>query len=730
MKCSFPASLCASLLGVVGVAHAQYFPTMVYNPKVELAPGVTWQNLTNSSPAWNIHVIEIDMANRDVELMPVFKLQGNVSGSSNETTSSMAIRSDAVAAINAGYYNTSNRMTNSYTIIDGVFVGGAGTNMAPEGNRSVLGFSAGAQSIAKRTKLSNTAVPEDPADWDKIIDGIAGRGHFVTSGGTLLVQDNEGTTTSHNSTEQPRTAIGFSTSPEYKAYLVTVDGRQAGFSVGMTYTELGQLMADLGVEESISLDGGGSTTAWVRGEGVVNSPSDGSERAVVSAWIVATAQTIDNDDPEFSTTGTWTSVEAAPDQYYLNSLVSEASAAPATATWTPDLALDGQYKVYAWWTSEGSRSTEAAYEVIHGEGSSTVLVDQSTGGGGWNLLGSFYFAGGDDGSVTLINSGSGSVSADAVRFVRSGDAPAPIEDGFVVLDTIYTNDFQMDSSSDFVISEFISGDNPVDFTYDFSTFSQAGGLFPTSIPPAPRSSDGNTRALRMATNVVNGVANGVTATLVNIQPGENIRITFDAWINYNGGQGGGSGSTEFITFGASADPNLVAMSGGNYFTGSNQPFNGFFFGVTGEGGAGQDYRYYDGDGSGGAVGDNANLANFLGTGAVNEPDFVAIFPPGEFETPGVPGKAWVTWEIVVLNGQVRLLVTKPSNERIILCDWFTPNPGTPITDLLPHFGTMDVFPSLANPASDNFVLIDNIEVQSISSPPQPTSAHSNWMIYR
>src|SRR5690606_3883246 len=70
-----------------------------------------------------------------------------------------------------------------------------------------------------------------------------------------------------------------------RVWLVTVDGRHTS-SVGMTYTELARLMADLGVAQSISLDGGGSTTAWVRGRGVVNRLSDGSERAVGSAWAV------------------------------------------------------------------------------------------------------------------------------------------------------------------------------------------------------------------------------------------------------------------------------------------------------------------------------------------------------------------------------------------------------------------------------------------------------------
>lgn len=71
--------------------------------------------------------------------------------------------------------------------------------------------------------------------------------------------------------------------------LVTVDGRQPEWSVGMSLAELADLMLDLGAHEAINLDGGGSTAMVVR-EGLqgrlalANHPSDaGGERAVANA---------------------------------------------------------------------------------------------------------------------------------------------------------------------------------------------------------------------------------------------------------------------------------------------------------------------------------------------------------------------------------------------------------------------------------------------------------------
>lgn len=725
----------AVLCLMTSLAQAAYYPNMVYGAKTQVAPGVTWQRATNASPAQKIVIIEVDMTNRNVELVPVLKSAGNVANTSNERTSSMAGRTDAVAAVNAGYYSVTAGdgyvMTNSYLEIDGVFLGGSNILMRPESNRSVLGFSGNHHAIAKRTKLSTAFVPADPTNWDKIVDAIAGRGHFVTAGGVVITQDNEGTTESHYNVRNPRTVIGYTASP-YKVYLVTVDGRQAGIAEGMTYTELAQLMADLGVEQSVSLDGGGSTTAWIKGSGVVNVGSDGSERAVVTAWCVVSGNTMDNTVEEVDVMGSWVTDSTSSQKYYLDQLITDSTSGTASVKWTPDLAEDGLYKVYAWWTSEAGRATVAPYEVVHANGTSTMYANQSANGGKWNLLGIFPFHVGTGGSVTLRNTAPGTVSADAVRFVRISDIPAPIVPGYILTGTLYQTDFETDVSSNFIISQQTAGDNSYNFSYDYSAFAQQGGGFPASIPQSPGSTGAGTKALRMAINLNNGVVNGITATLTGVTPPgrtlstTNMRITFDAWINYNGGSGGGTGSTEWMTFGGSADSARVAMANSDY-AGANQPFNGFYFAMSGEGGSSTDYRYYDGNGTGGATGNNAARANYLGSAAVNSSSFTSIFPGGEYETAGAPGKAWNRFEIVSLNGKLRLLVTRPDGFQVLLCDWFTPNTNATLTGLLPHLGTMDLNATSANPGQDNFVLYDNLKVETIS--PVPPSGIEDWTLF-
>ena len=68
----------------------------------------------------------------------------------------------------------------------------------------------------------------------------------------------------------PRTIEGWN---ETEILLVTVDGRQPGYSVGLSLPDAADLLRALGATEALNLDGGGSTTLAV-GATVVNRPSD------------------------------------------------------------------------------------------------------------------------------------------------------------------------------------------------------------------------------------------------------------------------------------------------------------------------------------------------------------------------------------------------------------------------------------------------------------------------
>jgi hypothetical protein len=82
----------------------------------------------------------------------------------------------------------------------------------------------------------------------------------------------------------PRTLAGVR--PDGTLLLVTVDGGRPRWSAGMTLTEAARLMRSLGATDALNLDGGGSSTMFVRGE-VVNRPSDRvGERPVSNGLFV------------------------------------------------------------------------------------------------------------------------------------------------------------------------------------------------------------------------------------------------------------------------------------------------------------------------------------------------------------------------------------------------------------------------------------------------------------
>jgi phosphodiester glycosidase len=119
-------------------------------------------------------------------------------------------------------------------------------------------------------------------DWATVADAIGG-GPMVVRDGAPVYRANEAFTTSQLAPRGPRTAVG--QRADGSILLVTTDGRQPGYSVGMTNFELAQTLVRLGAVRGMALDGGGSSTLAFEGT-VLNSPSDGTERAVSTALLL------------------------------------------------------------------------------------------------------------------------------------------------------------------------------------------------------------------------------------------------------------------------------------------------------------------------------------------------------------------------------------------------------------------------------------------------------------
>ncbi len=178
----------------------------------------------------------------------------------------------------------------------------------------------------------NTFLDDNLNVGDPVILNVATTPNFknietaVGGGGIILADGQVPTKFSHNITGlQPRSAVGVDKTGKILT-IVAVDGRRSE-AIGMTQTQLGYLMADLGCWNAMNLDGGGSTLMAIKEDGehkVVNKPSDGSYRAVTNS-IGITADTnepakldsiqLKTDDANmFANTSRWLWIEGY-DQY-------------------------------------------------------------------------------------------------------------------------------------------------------------------------------------------------------------------------------------------------------------------------------------------------------------------------------------------------------------------------------------------------------------------------------
>lgn len=123
--------------------------------------------------------------------------------------------------------------------------------------------------VSIRFPAAGRPVIEDKsASSSNAVEAIAGFQQLLRAGAVL---------TKPGGQTAPRTAFGLDKTGS-TLWLVVVDGRQEGFSEGMTFDELARLMEDLGCYDAANLDGGGSSIMGLKGPDgelrIVNSPSD------------------------------------------------------------------------------------------------------------------------------------------------------------------------------------------------------------------------------------------------------------------------------------------------------------------------------------------------------------------------------------------------------------------------------------------------------------------------
>jgi exopolysaccharide biosynthesis protein len=209
-----------------------------------------------------VHALYVDLCD------PAIELRATAPNEGRRTAGQWARLVGAAAAINGDYFDMARYVPlgpargagRTWTIAraeyrDAVFVAAAGGRVA------VLD--------APEVRADGARIP--PA-WT---EAVAVRERVLVAG---VVR--ESPQIAHDGTRHPRTAVGL-TADGHTALFVVVDGRGEN-SGGATTRELGVILRDLGAWEGMKLDGGGSSTLFIRGRGDVNQPSDGYPRVVAT----------------------------------------------------------------------------------------------------------------------------------------------------------------------------------------------------------------------------------------------------------------------------------------------------------------------------------------------------------------------------------------------------------------------------------------------------------------
>jgi len=176
--------------------------------------------------------------------------------------------------------------------VEAVVVGGEVRSVRRRGNTAIppggyvlsgtgdaARFLAASERPALRTDLMAAGRRLDPEQADLVSGGPA----LLDRGRIRIRERAEGVPRGASRSRAPRTLAGVRA--DGTVLLVTIDGRQPGYSRGATLLESARVLRSLGAREGLALDGGGSTT-MVAGSKVVGRPSDGSQRPVSDALVV------------------------------------------------------------------------------------------------------------------------------------------------------------------------------------------------------------------------------------------------------------------------------------------------------------------------------------------------------------------------------------------------------------------------------------------------------------
>ena len=295
----------APLTGFAAEKSSDGFTTMslIYSKESTLAPGVTqYENAVYAADGRliNYYYAVADLSNEYVGIHTSYKdAQCAIAGMAKMTDQAVSLE-----ALHSNLEDEENYIAN-YAVVAGVNADGYNTGSGvPSGIHVanwVYGFNKTAPAAKKDpwfglfadgTALCGSTLEE----WNTAI-ATHGQPKEAIGGFQLVMKDGveipfgtEAAGSDYLDTGRyPRSFIGVTA--DNKIVMMAVDGNGAGGSAGTNYAESVEILKQAGCTDILCLDGGGSATYISRPAGsntvqVVNTPSDGSERAVSNGIVI------------------------------------------------------------------------------------------------------------------------------------------------------------------------------------------------------------------------------------------------------------------------------------------------------------------------------------------------------------------------------------------------------------------------------------------------------------
>jgi len=242
--------------------------------------GVHARALWSSRGPWAVFLLDVDLQRCDlgVRVLPAGDPPAGALGRAR-VSELTAGRTDVLAAVNADFYTPEGRPV-GWEVLDGAvlhrgsrpaFAWRVGEHPwmgrpSREGGDVIFGWPASA-SVPDGQTMAVGGFPLLLVDGERVGDlGVSSRPSFAEA-------------------RHPRTAVGYDPDRR-RLWILVVDGRQEGYSDGMSLPEVATLFEALEVRDAINLDGGGSSIMVLPGR-TLSHPSDAEgERAVANALAV------------------------------------------------------------------------------------------------------------------------------------------------------------------------------------------------------------------------------------------------------------------------------------------------------------------------------------------------------------------------------------------------------------------------------------------------------------